>query len=74
MYRSTCLICIVQSFYYFRKVELPVTQKGKLFDILVGSIMIFGSEVWGIHGASDVELMHTKHWRCVLGVKKNQQI
>ena len=57
-------------FTVFQKVEIPVTQKCKLFDTLVGSILNFGSEIWGIHGASDIELIHTKFLRRVLGVKK----
>ena len=58
-------------FTVFQKVEIPVTQKCKLFDTLVGSILNFGSEIWGIHGASDIELIHTKFLRRVLGVKKS---
>lgn len=61
-------------FSIFQKVELPVTQKCKLFDTLVGSILNFGSEIWGIHGASDVELIHTKFLRRVLGVKKSTNL
>ena len=44
---------------FSKKVELQVTQKCKLFDILKGSTLNFGSEEWGIHGASDVGLIHT---------------
>ena len=55
-------------------IELPVSQKCKLFDTLVGSILNFGSEVWGMNEASDIELIHTKFLRRILGVKKGQLI
>ena len=36
-------------FRIFNTVELPVAQKCKLFDTLVGYILNFGSEVWGMN-------------------------
>jgi hypothetical protein len=39
-------------------IELPVKQILQLFDSLVGSILHFCSEVWGMHEATDVELVH----------------
>ena len=44
--------------------------KCKMFDILVGSILGYGAEVWGIHEAKDIEILHTKFCRWVLNVKK----
>ena len=61
-------------FTIFKNVELPVNQKCKLFDTLVGLILNFGSEIWGIHAASDIELIHTKFLRRVLGVKKSTNL
>ena len=54
--------------------ELPISQKRKLFDSLVGSILKFGSEIWGMLDATDVERIHTKFLRYVLGVKKSTNL
>lgn len=51
-----------------------MSQKIKLFDILVGSILNFCSEVWGYHPATDVELIHTRFLRSLLGVKKSTSL
>ena len=61
-------------FRIFNTVELPVAQKCKLFDTLVASILNFGSELWGMHEASDIELIHTKFLRRILGVKKSTNL
>ena len=61
-------------FTVFNNVELPVTQKCKLFDSLVGSILNFGAEIWGNHEGTDIELIHTKFLRRVLGVKKSTNL
>ena len=58
-------------FRIFNTVELSVAQKCKLFDTLVESILNFGSEVWGMNEASDIELLHTKFLRRILEVKKS---
>lgn len=41
--------------------------------MLVASILNYGSEIWGMHNASDVELIHTKFLRYV-GVKKSTNL
>ena len=51
-------------------IELPISQKCNLFDTLVVSILNFGSEIWSMHDATDIELIHTKFLRRILGVKK----
>ena len=61
-------------FTVFNNIELSVDQKCNLFDALVGSILNFGSEVWGMHDASDIELIHTKFLRRILGVKKSTNL
>lgn len=61
-------------FTVFRHIQLPVYQKCKLFDSLVGSILNFSSEVWGLHDAPDIELIHTKFLRRILGVKKSTNL
>ena len=53
-------------FTVLKNSELPIVQKLKLFDTLVSPILNFGSEVWGSHSATDVELVHTKFLRLLL--------
>ena len=61
-------------FALFRQIDIPVTEKCKLFDTLVGSILNYSSEVWGIHDAKDVEVIHSKFCRWVLNVKKSTNL
>jgi len=62
LYRSQKLIsqhatrALVGLYNILNNIELPVEQKFKLFDTLVGSILNFGAEIWGTHKAIDVEL------------------
>ena len=58
-------------FTVFRKIELPTSQKLNLFDTLVSPILNYSSEIWGMHSASDIEMIHTKFLRSILGVKKS---
>ena len=61
-------------FTILNSVELPISQQCSLFDTLVGSILNFGSEIWGFHEATDIELIHTKFLRVILGVKKSTNL
>ena len=61
-------------FTVLKNIELPIVQKLKLFDTLVSPILNFGSEVWGSHSATDIELVHTKFLRFLLGVKKTTNL
>ena len=61
-------------FSLFGELELPVSEKCKMFDILVGSILGYSAEVWGIHEAKDIEILHTKFCRWVLNVKKSTNL
>ena len=61
-------------FTVFNNVEYSVSQTCKLFDSLVGSILNFGAEIWGNHEGTDIELIHTKFLRRVLGVKKSTNL
>ena len=58
----------------FSTVELPTLQKCSLFDSLVGSVLNFGAEIWGMHDANGVELIHNKFLRRPLGVKKSTNL
>ena len=61
-------------FTVFNNIELSVNQKCKLFDSLVGSILNFGSKIWGMHGATDVKQIHTKFLRRILGVRTSTNL
>ena len=61
-------------FTVFNNVDLPVSQKCKLFDSLVGSILNFGAEIWENHEANNIELVYTHSLRRILGVKKSTNL
>ena len=61
-------------FSIFREIELPTSEKCKLFDALVGPILNYGAEVWGMYEAKDVEMLHTKFCRWILNVKKSTNL
>ena len=39
---------------------LKTNEKFKLFDCLVSSVLGYAGEVWGFHGAPDIERLHTQ--------------
>ena len=41
-----------------------------VFDTYINSILSYGSEVWGFHSGHDVEKVHIKFCKRLLGVKK----
>ena len=61
-------------FKIFKNIELPITQKIKLFDTLVSPVLNFGSEIFGMHQGTDLELVHTKFLRFILGVKQSTNL
>ncbi|XP_053399819.1 uncharacterized protein LOC128557111 [Mercenaria mercenaria] len=58
-------------FQIFKSIELPNSQKCKLFDALVSSILHFGGELIGSYPCTDLELVHTKFLRRILLVKRS---
>ena len=54
--------------------DLPMSEQCRLFHILVGSILNYSSEVWGMHDAKDIEVIHTKFCRWILNVKKSTNL
>ena len=61
-------------FSLFSQVELPVSEKCKLFDTLVGSILNYIAEIIGAVEAKDIELVHTKFCRWILHVRKSTNL
>ena len=54
--------------------NLKTNEKFKLFDSLVSSVLGYAGEVWGFHGAPDIERLHTQFCRSILGVKKSTNL
>ena len=57
-------------FSLFSQIELTISEKYKLFDTLVGSILNYSDEVIGMYEAKVIELIHTKFCRWILNVRK----
>lgn len=61
-------------FIFFNQLSLDIKDKCKLFDSLVGSILNYGSEIYGYHIANDIEIIHTKFFRKILHVRKSTNL
>ena len=61
-------------FAIFNKVEISTSEKCKLFDSLVSSVLNYSSEIWGYHPANDIEKVHTKFCRKILYVRQSTNI
>ena len=61
-------------FSIFREIELPISEKCKLFDALVSPILNYGAEVWDMYEAKDVEILHNKFCRWTLNVRKSTNL
>ena len=55
-------------------IQLSTKEKLKLFDSLVGSVLSHASEVWGYSKADDIERVHTRFCRSMLGVKRSTNL
>ena len=49
---------------------LCIEDKLKLFDALVQPILMYGCEIWGFHKANDIEKVHLKFLKQILGVRR----
>ena len=58
----------------FNQITVPIREQLKLFDSLVGSILSYSAETWGHHEAPEIEKVHTKFLRNILGVRKSTNI
>ena len=54
--------------------NLKTSEKVKLFDSLVGSVLGYAGEVWGIHGGPDIERLHIQFCKRILGVQKSTNL
>ena len=55
----------------FKKLSFDVKTKLSLFDKLISPILLYGSELWGIFNFDDVNRLHIKFCKMILGVNKN---
>ena len=61
-------------FGLFKHIELPISEKCKLFDTFVGSVLNYGGEILGLNEAKDIELIHSKFCRWILHVRKSTNL
>ena len=56
------------------QIDLPISQKLKLFDSLVSPVLNYAAEIWGHHPAPDVESIHSKFCRKLLCVRRSSNL
>ena len=61
-------------FSLFRQFEFSPTQKCKLFDVLVGSVLNYSADVLGNNEAKDIEIIHTNFCIWILNVRKSTNL
>lgn len=54
-----------------QKFEFNAETRCQLFDIYVGSVISYGSEIWGFHKSPEIERLHLSFCKNVLGVRRN---
>ena len=59
------ILYVSDLFTYIRIVKYMINkslnQKCKLFDTLVASVLNYSSDLWGMHEAKDIEIIHIKN-------------
>ena len=53
----------------FDKVSLDIKIKLSLFDSMIVPILTYGSEVWGVYNFKEVDRLHIRFLKYILGVK-----
>ena len=54
----------------FERVKLNVKTKLYLFDAMIVPILLYGSEVWGVFNLKEVDKLHMRFCKYVLGIKR----
>ena len=54
----------------FKRTHMDLCTKFSLFDRMVVPILLYASEVWGIYGYNDIDIIHMKFCKLLLGVRK----
>ena len=57
----------------FDRVKISIKTKLTLFDTMVVPILLYGSEIWGVYNYHEVDKLHIKFCKRILGVRKNTQ-
>ena len=52
-----------------RKLNLPVDIQLKLFDHMIATILLYGSEIWGYENCELIESFHFKYCKQLLHLK-----
>ena len=52
----------------FDKVSLDIKIKLSLFDTMIVPILTYGSEVWGVYNFQEVDRLHIRFLKYILGV------
>ena len=61
-------------FIIFNQMNLYANDKCRLFDSLVGSVLNYNASIWGNGTCSDIEKIHSKFLRKVLGVNRSTNL
>ena len=61
-------------FSVFCRFEFTTEEKCKLFDQLVSPVLHYSSEIWGLYAAKEIENVHTKFLRKILGVRNSTNL
>jgi len=56
----------------FSRISCDVKTKLALFDSLVVPLIMYGSEVWGIYNTPEVDEIHLRFCKLILGVKQQK--
>ena len=59
--------------YLYKFTYLKPSHVIDVFDKLISPILNYGSEVWGFHNASAIEIVHMQFCKNLLGVKQSAQ-
>ena len=54
----------------FDRVHLDIRTKLSLFDSMIVPILLYGSEIWGVYVYKEVDKLHIKFCKYILGVRK----
>ena len=58
-------------FAVYNNLDLPISNRIELFDSLILPTINYGAEIWGYHEGPDVEIIHSKLCRKILGVRRS---
>ena len=61
-------------FIVFKQLNLSTLESCKLFDSLLSPILNYGAEIFGYHPAKEIETVHCKFLRKILGDRKSTNL